>query len=148
MEVGFAVRDLASVMEAIETVQHAETVIDGRGRGLGQLIELVADIFEQERLVDLGQRVSREVLPAGQVQQVIAVRAQGAQGELAQSLGVEKGVGPGELAVLLVEQSIGGDTGRRRVAQNESKVHGEGASSRQRMKSARLAPARKKLLGS
>jgi len=50
-------------------------------------------------------------------QQVIAVRTQGAQGELAYSLGIEKGIGPGEFAVLLVEQSIGGDTGRRRVAQ-------------------------------
>lgn len=54
MKMGFASRNLASVVEAVEIVQHAETMIDGGRRGLGQLIELVADIVEQDGLVDLG----------------------------------------------------------------------------------------------
>src|SRR6266849_6244643 len=76
MKMGLAARNLASVVETIERVQHAETVIDGGGRGLGQLIELVADIVEQERLINLGEPVSREMQPAGQEQQVIAVGPQ------------------------------------------------------------------------
>jgi hypothetical protein len=49
LEVGLASRDLSSVTEAIQTAQYAQTVIDGRGRGLGFTIELAADIVEQAR---------------------------------------------------------------------------------------------------
>src|SRR6516162_7693551 len=148
MKMGLAARNLASVVETIERVQHAETVIDGGGRGLGQLIELVADIVEQERLIDLGEPVSREMQPARQVQQVIAVGPQGAQRELAQPLGIKKAIGPDEFTAFSVEQPIGRGARRCRAAENELKSHGDSASSRQRIKSPRLAPARKKLLGS
>src|SRR5215469_10364656 len=103
MKMGFAARNLASVVEMIETAQHGETMIDRGRRGLGQLIELVADIVEQERLIDLDEPVSREMEPAGQVQQVIAVGPQGAQRELAQLLGIKKGIGPDEFTAFPVE---------------------------------------------
>src|SRR6516225_767557 len=148
MKMGFAARNLASVVEMIETAQHGETMIDSGRRGLGQLIELVADIVEQDRLIDLGQLVTLEVQPEGQVQQVVAIGAQGAERKLAQSLGIEKGISPGEFTALPVEQPIGRGAGRRRVLQIELKSHGDSASSRQRIKSSPLAPARKKLLGS
>jgi hypothetical protein len=40
-------------MEAIKTAQHAQTMIDGGWRGLRHMIELAADIVEQEGLVEL-----------------------------------------------------------------------------------------------
>jgi len=45
-----------------------------------------------------------------------------AEGELAQSLGVEKGVGPREFAVLLVEQSIGETLGGEELRRMSRKV--------------------------
>src|SRR5260370_4163699 len=98
--------------------------------------------------MDFGWRVTGEVWPGGQVQQVVAIGAQGAERKLAQSLGIEKGIGPGEFTALPVEQPIGRGARRRRVPQNELKSHGDSASSRQRIKSSQLAPARKKLFGS
>ena len=36
-------------MEAIETVQHSQAMIDGGGGGLGLMIQLAANIVDQER---------------------------------------------------------------------------------------------------
>src|SRR6516162_5477268 len=116
MKMGFAARNLASVVEMIETAQHGETMIDSGRRGLGQ--------------------------------QIVAIGAQGAERKLAQSLGIEKSIGPGEFTALPVEQPIRRGARQRRTPQNELKSHGDSASSRQRIKSSPLAPARKKPLGS
>src|SRR5207245_6338107 len=77
-----------------------------------------------------------------------AIGAKVTKRKLTQSLCIEKGIGPGEFTALPVEQPIGRGARRRRVPQNELKSHGDSASSSQRIKSSRLAPARKKLLGS
>src|SRR5208283_5617232 len=140
--------NLMSVVEAIETAQHAQPMIDGGGRGLGVMIELAADIVEQARLVNLGERAACLVQPASQVQQVITVSAQGAQRKLTKPLGIEEVVSPGEFPALLIEQPIGRSASRHRIPQNEAQGHSGSASSRQRVKSLLVAPAAKKLLGS
>ena len=45
--------------------------------------------------------------PTGEVQQVISISAQRTQGKLANALGIEKGVGPGDFVPVLIEQAIG-----------------------------------------
>src|SRR5215469_1833267 len=79
LEVCLASRNLMSVMKAIQTAQHAQAVIDGLRRGFGLVIELAANIVEQEGLVELRQRVPCRPQPTCQVEQVIGVSAQGAQ---------------------------------------------------------------------
>jgi hypothetical protein len=140
-------RNLSSVMEAIERAQYAQTMIDGLWCGLGHMIELAADIVEQTGFVEPGERVPSRVQPARQMEQVIAVSAQGAQRELTNSLGIEKVVGPGNFPALRIEQPIGRCTGRG-VLENKAKTHRDGASARRRAKSLWVAPAAKKLLGS
>src|SRR5439155_4859663 len=47
--------NLALVVETVEIAQGGQTVIDGLGGGLGDLVELVADIVEEDGLVQLGE---------------------------------------------------------------------------------------------
>jgi len=89
-------------MEAIQTAQHAQTMVDGRRRGWGLMIELEANIVEQEGLIELGQSLLGLVEPARQVQQIIGVSTQGAAGELANALGIEEGVRPSEFRSLFI----------------------------------------------
>ena len=120
LEVGLASRNVPSVMEAIQRAQYAQTVIDGRGSRFGFMIELAADIVEQTSLIELGQRTARRLQPAGEMQQVICVSAQGAWRELAKPLSIEEIVGPGKFAILIVEEAIRRGTGGRRALQHES----------------------------
>ena len=53
LEVVLAGRNLLSVMEAIQTTQHAQAMIYGLRRGFGLLIQLVTDIVEQGGFSDL-----------------------------------------------------------------------------------------------
>ena len=86
-------------------------MIHGLRGGLGLLVELVTDIVEQGGLADLGQRPGWVLKPAGEVEQVIGVGSQGTQRQLADALGIEEGIGPGDFLPLLVEQAIGGSAG-------------------------------------
>src|SRR5215472_18806799 len=100
-----------SVMVAIQSAEHAQAVIDGLRSRLGRIIKLVADILKLEGLVEVSQGVPFSLQPTCQVQQVKAVGAQGAHGELAEFLGIEKLVGPGDLTVAVVHQTIRGSAG-------------------------------------
>ena len=97
--------NLAPVMEAIQAMHHAQTMIHSLRRGPRLLLELVTDIVEQSGLGDLreGERQRPLAPPAGEVQQVISIRTQGAQRELANTLRIEEGVGPSDLLSLLIE---------------------------------------------
>jgi hypothetical protein len=79
--------DLLSKMETVQTMQYREAMIDRLRGGLGRLIQLIADVVEQNGFGDLGQRAGRVLLPpAGEMQQIISVGAQRTQGELANML--------------------------------------------------------------
>jgi hypothetical protein len=110
-------------MEAIQTAHHAQAVIDGGGSRFGFTIELAADIVEQARLLELGQRTARRLQPASEMQQVISVRAQGARRELAKPLSIEEIVGPGDFPIVLVEEPIRGGAGGRSLLHNQSQGH-------------------------
>src|SRR5215472_13099126 len=132
-----------SVMVAIQSAEHAQAVIDGLRSRLGRIIKLVADILKLEGLVEVSQGVPFSLQPTCQVQQVKAVGAQGAHGELAEFLGIEKLVGPGDLTVAVVHQTIRGSAGGHGVVQQQTNTHNEGAYSRRWAKSSGLAPATK-----
>jgi len=71
----------------------------------------MADVGEQSGLGDFGQKLGCLCEPTGEVQQVIGVSAERTRRELAHALGVEKGVGPGDLLPLRIEQAIGRSAG-------------------------------------
>ena len=48
-----------SGMEAIQTAEHAQAMVDGLGSGFGLFIELIADIVEQSRFIHLEQGLGR-----------------------------------------------------------------------------------------
>jgi hypothetical protein len=98
---GLTGRNFLSAMEAVQTTNRAQAMIDGLRRGLGLLVQLMTDIVQQSGLGDLGQRLHRRLQPpAGEVQQVICVGPQRTQGELPNALAIEEGVGPGDLLFL------------------------------------------------
>src|SRR6266567_2295947 len=124
-------------------MQNTQTMIHGLRRGLGLLVELMTDVVEQCGLGDFGQRLGRLLEPAGEVQQVIGVSAERTQRELANALSIEKGVGPGHLLSLRIEQAIGGGAGGGERLVDQRKVHKHCADWRQAAKSAAVAPAAK-----
>ena len=108
LEMGLASRNLLSVMEPVQTTNHGQTMIYGLWRWLGILIELVTDIVEQSGLGDLRQRQwqRRFAPPACEVEGVISVSTQGTQGQLANVLTIEEGIGPRDLLALLIEEDV------------------------------------------
>ena len=81
-------------------------MIYGLRSRLGLLVQLMADIVEQCGLGDFGKSLGLALPPTGEVQQVIGVSAQRTRRQLAKMLGIEKVVGPGDLAAVLIEQAI------------------------------------------
>src|ERR1035441_7810775 len=150
LEMGIAGGKFLTVMESIQTTDHGQAMIYGLRRGLRLLIELVTDVVEQGGLGDLRQRQRqrRFAPPAGEVQQVISVSAQGTQGQLANALTIEEGISPSELLALLIEQAIGRNTGQNGGSMDQEKFHSGRACWRQRVKSAAVGAATKELLGS
>ncbi len=114
LEVGLAGRKFAAIVEAIDAVHDGQPSIHGCRGGRRLLIELIADIVEQGSFVDFRQSQWEQPLgtPAREVQQVIRVGAQGTERELADALGIEEGIGPGDLLAVLIEQAIGRHAGR------------------------------------
>jgi hypothetical protein len=82
-------------------------MIHGWRRGLGLLVEFMADVVEQSGLGDFRQRAGRLLKPAGEVQQVISIGGQGTQRELSDALCLEEGVDPGDFLSALIEHAIG-----------------------------------------
>jgi hypothetical protein len=142
---GLASGNLLSVMEPVQTTNHGQTMIYGLRRGLGILIELVTDVVEQSGLGDFRQRQwqRRFVPPACEVEQVISVSTEGTQGQLANVLAIEEGIGPRDLLALLIEQAIGRHAGQNGGSMDQEKFHSGRARWRQRVKSPAVAPARK-----
>src|SRR5271165_4986049 len=145
LEVGMGGGNLLSVMESVQTTNHGQAMIYRLRRGLRILIELVTDVVEQRGLGDLRQRQwqRRFAPPAGEVQQVISISAQGAQGQLANALTIEESISPSDLLALLIEQAIGRNTGQNGGPVDQEELHSGRACWRQRVKSAAVAPARK-----
>ena len=117
-------------METIETTEHGEAVIDRLGSGLRRMVELVADILQEERLVQPGKPEVLGSEPSCCMQQVKGIGAQRAQRELAKSLRIEDLSGPGDLAVAVVQQTLRGSASGQGVFHQHTKAHSEGASSR------------------
>jgi hypothetical protein len=85
-------------------MHNTEAMVHGLRRGLGLLVELMADVFQQSRFGNLSQGLRRLLPPpAGEVQQVVSISAQRTRRELADALGIEEVVGPGDLVALLIE---------------------------------------------
>jgi hypothetical protein len=103
--------NLAAIVKTIQAVHHTQAMIHGLRRGLGFAIKLMADVIEQSGLGDFGQKLGCLCEPAGEVQQVIGVSPQRTQRELAHALGIQKGVGPGDLLPVRSEQAIGRSAG-------------------------------------
>jgi hypothetical protein len=112
--VGLSRGDLAAVVEAIHAVNDGQSAIHGCWCRLGLLVELIANVVDEAGFVDFRQRQRQRRLgpPAGEVQQVKRVGAQRTEGELANALGIEEGVGPSDLLAVLREQAIGRHAGQ------------------------------------
>src|SRR6516164_10655796 len=126
-------------------MHNAQAMIHGLGSGFGFLVELMPDIIQQGGLADFRQRLWQRPFapPTGEVQQVISVSAQRAQRQLANTLTIEEGIGPGDLLAMLVEQAIGRNAGQNGRSMDQKGFHSGRACSRQWVKSAAVAPARK-----
>ena len=99
-------------MKATQTAQHTQAMVDGLGSGLGLFIELIANISEQRRFLDV-ERVGYGMgyAPACEMQQIVCIGAQGTERELAKALGIEKLIGPSDFLPLVIDQMIGTDAG-------------------------------------
>src|SRR5215469_10405235 len=105
-------------------------MIDGLRTRLGNFAELIADISEQSRFIQLKQvRYRMCYAPTCEMQQIVTIDAQGAQRELAKTLAIEKLVGPGYFLSLVVDQVVGGEAGRSSSNVNERDGHNDWACS-------------------
>jgi len=68
LKVGPAPGNLPTVVKAIETAQHSQAMVDGGGGGLGLMIQLAANIVDQERFGEVLERMPCVRQPASQVQ--------------------------------------------------------------------------------
>jgi hypothetical protein len=112
--VGLAGGDFAAIVEAIQAVDDGQPAIHRRRCRRRLLVELRANVVDEAGFVDFRQRHGQRRLgpPAGEVQQVIGVGAQGTEGELANALGIEEGVSPSDLLAVFLQQAIGGNAGQ------------------------------------
>ena len=113
-------------MKATQTAQHNQAMVDGLGSGLGLFIELIANISEQRRFLDV-ERVGYGMgyAPACEMQQIIGIGAQGTERELAQALGIEKGIGPSDFLPLVRGQTVRREAGRRGRGMEERDSHND-----------------------
>ena len=108
--------------------------------GLGILFELMTNIVDERGLGDFRQRLMLRCEPAREVEKVVSVNAQRTERELPQTLTVQEGIGPVGFRSLIATHSIGGDAGGHRRLIDHEEFHSGWAPSRQRAKSAALAP--------
>ena len=106
LEVGMAGRNLLPVMKSVQTTNHGQAMIYGLRRGPRLLVQLMTNIVPQRGFRDGRKRLMLVLKPTSKVQQVIGVGAQRARRELTNVLGIEKIVGPGDLATRIVEQAV------------------------------------------
>jgi len=114
------------------------------GVGLG-VDQVVADVVEQDRLVDFRKRPRRILRQPqrGEVQQVIGVGAEGAEREL-RNRARRKLVGPSMDWSWASSKLVGRDAGGAGTLADDARII---ALSRQRLKSAAVAPAGEKAIG-
>jgi hypothetical protein len=105
-EMGMAIGNLLSVMEAIQTTDYGQTMIDGLRCGSWLLVQLMANIVQQGGLGDGSQGLMLALKPTSEVKQFIGVGAQRVRRQLPHMLGIEKIIHPDDLVVLLIEQAI------------------------------------------
>ena len=131
-------------MKAIQQAEHTQTMVNGLGSGLRLLAELMADVIDQSRLIDVGNRGCRMLLePAREVQEIIGIGTHGTEGKLANSLRIKEGIGSGDLLPLVIDQTIGRTADGQGRFMDKRNAHSDFASFRQVRKSAAVAPAAK-----
>src|SRR5437762_1618081 len=82
------------------------------------------------------------------MQQIVTIDAQGPQGELTETLVIEKLIGPSDLLAVIIDQMVGTGAGRSGSRIHQRDGHNDWARSIQARKSEAVAPAMAKLLGS
>ena len=117
-------------------------MVDGLRSRFGFCVELIAYIFKQRRFIHLQQGPRRACEPPPcEVQQIVSIGPQRAEGKLAQALGIEKVIGPRDFPPLAVDQAIGRGTGGDGGSMDQKELHKLCACCRQLRKSAAVAPA-------
>ena len=136
--------NLASLVETVQTAQHTQAMIHGLRCGWRLPVQLMTDVFEQDGIGDLqGNFEGRLLSPAGEVQQIVGVDAEGTERQLSHALGIEKGVGPIDFVGMLVEQTIGANAGALGRLIGYPEFHTHWTRWRQSRKSLLPAPERK-----
>src|SRR6266511_6369089 len=99
-------------MKAIHRADHTQMMIDCLGGRRGIFVELIANVIEQSRFIDVENSRGRMLLmPAREVQEIIGIGAQGTERKLANTLGIEEAIGPRDFLPLGIDQTIGGMAG-------------------------------------
>ena len=143
LEVDRAGGKISAGVEALAATDHAQTMIDRWWGGFRMPLELMADIVDERGFGHLGEGSAPRFKPAGEVEQVIGVSAEGGEGELAEALGVEEGIRPIQLALVLILQAIRGSAGGHGRLMDHGELHLGWAAWRQRVKSEAWAPRTK-----
>ena len=113
-----------SGVKTIARAQYGQTMIDSLRSGLWLLLELVTDIIEQSGFIHLEQGTGGMLLPPTcEVQKVISKSTKRTEGALANALGVQEIIGPGDFLPLLVDQAIGTGVGRDIGPMEERQFH-------------------------
>src|ERR1041384_3249259 len=94
-------------VKAQKGAYHGEAVIDGLGGRPRVLVQLKSHVVSQGPFIHLGQRWrSGSPPPAGEVQQIVGIRAQGSRREIAQHLRVEELVAGADFFSVRIMQTI------------------------------------------
>ncbi len=91
--------------------------------GLGILLELMTNIFDECGLGDLGKRLMLRFEPTGEIEEIVGVDAQRPRGKLPESLTVEESIRPADLSSLLVAHAMRGSAGRHGRLINHGELH-------------------------
>ena len=91
--------------------------------GLGILLELMTNIFDECGLGDLGKRLMLRFEPTGEIEEIVGVDAQRPRGKLPESLTVEESIRPADLSSLLVAHTMRGSAGRHGRLINHGELH-------------------------
>jgi len=99
-------------METVQATKHAQAVVKGLGHGLELVVPLVAEILEQDRFIDLGERTrGTGKPPAGEVEEIVGIGAHRTQRKATRPLRVQELIEQWDLAALLVGDAIRRDAG-------------------------------------
>src|SRR5262249_12707349 len=118
----------AREVEAVDSAQQIQPMVDGLRRRRRLLVQLKAQIIAQDGFVELGQlgwslSGSGRLRPAREMQQVESIGAQGTWGTLQQMFGVQKLIGPSYVSAMLIDQTIGRRAGTHRWLIGDGELH-------------------------